>query len=184
MKENIAASTAAIPASHTHRLDGRCPSGMSISASGRNKHSAHSQLPFVTVARTRHGAACQPIRTHVSEIASLAGPIAMGQLSKQLMQTATLILFGMIHPATLAAGGLAVRITVSTMAVLLTTKRSTNRSQLAGRHPAHDHQCRRHRRGREQGHGGRASDPAGHEHADHPPLEDPRLSSGAPPCGP
>ena len=47
----------------------------------------------------------------------------MGQLSKQLMQTATLILFGMIHPATLAAGGLAVRITVSThilSAVLLT----------------------------------------------------------------
>src|SRR5262245_60147941 len=68
-------------------------------------------------------AARQPIRTHVAEIASLAGPIAMGQLAKQLMQTATLILFGMIHPATLAAGGLAVRITVSTQilsAILLT----------------------------------------------------------------
>jgi len=32
-------------------------------------------------------AARHPIRRHVSEIASLAGPIAMGQLSKQLMQT-------------------------------------------------------------------------------------------------
>jgi MATE family multidrug resistance protein len=80
-------------------------------------------------------AARQPIRTHVSEISSLAGPIAMGQLSKQLMQTATLILFGMIHPATLAAGGLAVRITVSTQilsAVLLTVGVSVAVAQGAG----------------------------------------------------
>jgi MATE family multidrug resistance protein len=80
-------------------------------------------------------AARQPIRTHVAEIAGLAGPIAMGQLSKQLMQTATLILFGMIHPATLAAGGLAVRITVSTQilsAVLLTVGVAVAIAQGAG----------------------------------------------------
>ncbi|MEN3375398.1 MAG: multidrug resistance protein family, partial [Hyphomicrobiales bacterium] len=87
------------------------------------------------VAAPTPAVARQPIRTHVSEIASLAGPIAMGQLSKQLMQTATLILFGMIHPATLAAGGLAVRITVSTQilsAVLLTVGVSVAVAQGAG----------------------------------------------------
>ncbi|WP_342362070.1 MATE family efflux transporter [Terrarubrum flagellatum] len=68
-------------------------------------------------------AARRPVHTHILETAHLAGPIAMGQLSKQLMQTATLVLFGVIHPQTLAAGGLAVRITVTTQilsAVLLT----------------------------------------------------------------
>jgi MATE family multidrug resistance protein len=88
-----------------------------------------------TSAEPKPTAERQPIRTHVAEIASLAGPIAMGQLSKQLMLTATLILFGMIHPATLAAGGLAVRITVSTQilsAVLLTVGVSVAVAQGAG----------------------------------------------------
>ncbi|MBV8839707.1 MAG: hypothetical protein JO000_24505, partial [Alphaproteobacteria bacterium] len=74
------------------------------------------------VAAAEPAPARRPIGTHVRETASLAAPIAMGQLSKQLMLTATLILFGVIDPSALAAGGLAVRITVSTQilsAVLL-----------------------------------------------------------------
>lgn len=77
----------------------------------------------------------QPISAHIRQTASLAGPIAMGQLSKQLMQTATLILFGMLHPAALAAGGLAVRITVSTQilsAILLMVGVSVSVAQGAG----------------------------------------------------
>ena len=77
----------------------------------------------------------QPVPAHVREIAALAGPIAMGQLAKQLMQTATLIMFGMISPATLAAGGLSVRITVTTQilsAVLLTVGIAVAIAQGAG----------------------------------------------------
>ncbi len=77
----------------------------------------------------------QPISTHLREIATLAGPIAMGQLSRQLMLTVTLVLFGMIHPAALAAGGLAVRITVTTQilsAVLLTVGVAVAVAQGAG----------------------------------------------------
>lgn len=74
-------------------------------------------------------------RTHVIDTAFMAGPIAMGQISKQLIQAATLVLFGMIHPATLAAGGLAVRITITThilSAVLLTVGVSVAAAQGAG----------------------------------------------------
>lgn len=74
-------------------------------------------------------------RRHVIDTSSLAAPIAMGQLSKQLMQAVTLILFGSIHPETLAAGGLAVRISVTThilSAVLLTVGASVAMAQGAG----------------------------------------------------
>lgn len=74
-------------------------------------------------------------RRHVLDTASMAAPIAMGQLSKQLMQSVTLILFGTIHPETLAAGGLAVRISVTThilSAVLLTVGATVSMAQGAG----------------------------------------------------
>lgn len=74
-------------------------------------------------------------RRHVIDTTSLAAPIAMGQLSKQLMQSVTLILFGTMHPETLAAGGLAVRISVTThilSAVLLTVGASVAMAQGAG----------------------------------------------------
>lgn len=77
----------------------------------------------------------QPVHAHAREIAVLAGPIAMGHLAKQLMHTATLILFGMISPTTLAAGGLAVRITVTTQilsAILLTVGVAVAVAQGAG----------------------------------------------------
>lgn len=90
----------------------------------------------------RHGAAAPdgappPLTTrrHVLDTAALAAPIAMGQLSKQLMQSVTLILFGTIHPETLAAGGLAVRISVTThilSAVLLTVGATVSMAQGAG----------------------------------------------------
>jgi MATE family multidrug resistance protein len=74
-------------------------------------------------------------RRHVIDTSSLAAPIAMGQLSKQLMQAVTLILFGTMHPETLAAGGLAVRISITThilSAVLLTVGASVAMAQGAG----------------------------------------------------
>jgi MATE family multidrug resistance protein len=56
----------------------------------------------------------QSIRIHVLETVKLAGPIAAGQLSNQAMQTTTLILLGFLSADALAAGGLAVRVTVTT----------------------------------------------------------------------
>jgi MATE family multidrug resistance protein len=56
----------------------------------------------------------QSIRIHVLETVKLAGPIAAGQLSNQAMQTTTLILLGFLSADALAAGGLAVRVAVTT----------------------------------------------------------------------
>ncbi|MBH0237985.1 MATE family efflux transporter [Methylobrevis albus] len=54
------------------------------------------------------------IGRHVIETLHLAGPIGMGHLSYLATSTATLILFGALSPDALAAGGLALRVAVST----------------------------------------------------------------------
>lgn len=90
---------------------------------------AEKPLDITTVVR--------PITSHIVETARLAGPIAMHQLARQVMQTTTLILLGTIHPDTIAAGGLAVRISVSTnilSAVMLTVGISISVAQGAGDH--------------------------------------------------
>jgi multidrug resistance protein, MATE family len=96
---------------------------------------AHGPAVIRDVAAAEVAGVRRPIGSHVRETASLAAPIAMGQLSKQLMLTATLILFGVIDPSALAAGGLAVRITVSTQilsAVLLMVGVSVSVARGAG----------------------------------------------------
>ncbi|SON55660.1 Multidrug-efflux transporter [Hartmannibacter diazotrophicus] len=55
-----------------------------------------------------------PIGQHVSETLRLAGPITMGHFSNLAVTTATLLMFGWTSADTLAAGGLAMRIGVST----------------------------------------------------------------------
>ncbi len=50
----------------------------------------------------------------MTETISLAGPLAMGHLSHLAMSTATLVMFGWIGSDVLAAGGLAIRVAVST----------------------------------------------------------------------
>lgn len=55
-----------------------------------------------------------PRAAHVAETVRLAGPISMGHLAYLALTTATLMMFGWYSADALAAGGLAIRIAVST----------------------------------------------------------------------
>jgi MATE family multidrug resistance protein len=70
---------------------------------------ASSSAPCVSPVRPS-----ERLSTHVTETLRLAGPISMGHLSYLAMTTATLILFGWHSADALAAGGLAIRVAVST----------------------------------------------------------------------
>jgi len=56
----------------------------------------------------------ESVATHFGQTTRLAGPILMGHLSNFAMTTTTLLLFGWLGSASLAAAGLAIRVAVST----------------------------------------------------------------------
>lgn len=67
--------------------------------------------------RTVQSTPREPYLTHAADTLRLAAPISMGHLSYLAMMTATLMLFGTLAPDALAAGGLSLRMGLSTHVV-------------------------------------------------------------------